>query len=518
MPKPLESSTVNAPGFYGLNTQDSSVGLEDGYATIANNAVVDKFGRIASRKGWVAEHAVNAGLSGADIRTLFEHIDPDGTITYIAAANNKLWKMDRSANTLTEITYNGGGVAPVITADNWQCASLNGRCYLFQQGYDPLVIQPSVSTTNYRRISEDASYVATVPSGGNIVLSAYGRLWAVNANAHTLYWSDTLMGYDWTTSSTNNIDMTSVFTNGSDDIVAIEAINGFLVLLCRKSIIIYGGAKDPGDLALSEVIKNVGCVARDSVQNTGNDILFLSDTGVQSLARLQQNDTALPMRDVSRNVRDDILQYVVASSAIDVKSCYNALEAVYVISFSGNSLSYCFDMRGSMENGAARATTWSLAPTAFCTTRENELLLGVGDLVGKYTGYQDNGATYRLEYYTNYRDLQLATILKILKRIAVTAIGSSAQEIIIKWGFDYSASFTSITTALTSSGAVALYGVAEYDESGPDEYTSGTALSRINTPASGSGLVLQLGFEAVIQGAQVSFQNLSIYIKQGKSI
>ena len=49
----LKPVTVVAPGFFGLNTQDSSVTLPKEYALKAENAVIDQFGRIASRRGWV---------------------------------------------------------------------------------------------------------------------------------------------------------------------------------------------------------------------------------------------------------------------------------------------------------------------------------------------------------------------------------------------------------------------------------------------------------------------------------
>lgn len=45
----LQSSTISAPGFLGVNTQESSVDLASGYALEAYNCVIDKFGRIGDR-------------------------------------------------------------------------------------------------------------------------------------------------------------------------------------------------------------------------------------------------------------------------------------------------------------------------------------------------------------------------------------------------------------------------------------------------------------------------------------
>ena len=53
MAKQLMSSSIAAPAFYGLNTQESGVTLQEGFALQADNCVIDKFGRLGARKGWL---------------------------------------------------------------------------------------------------------------------------------------------------------------------------------------------------------------------------------------------------------------------------------------------------------------------------------------------------------------------------------------------------------------------------------------------------------------------------------
>ena len=43
--KNIQTSTIAAPGFLGLNTQESSIQLSSGYALKAQNCVIDKYGR-----------------------------------------------------------------------------------------------------------------------------------------------------------------------------------------------------------------------------------------------------------------------------------------------------------------------------------------------------------------------------------------------------------------------------------------------------------------------------------------
>ena len=73
MAKPLQTSTISAPGFLGINTQDSSVDLASGYALEAYNCVIDKFGRIGARRGWQKQNtSTNVDLETNNVEFLFE--------------------------------------------------------------------------------------------------------------------------------------------------------------------------------------------------------------------------------------------------------------------------------------------------------------------------------------------------------------------------------------------------------------------------------------------------------------
>ena len=51
MSQPLQSINLVAPAFKGVNTEDSPIAQDTSFADIADNAVIDKRGRLASRKG-----------------------------------------------------------------------------------------------------------------------------------------------------------------------------------------------------------------------------------------------------------------------------------------------------------------------------------------------------------------------------------------------------------------------------------------------------------------------------------
>ena len=511
MAEEFVNGSIQAPGFYGLNLQDSSVQLSSGFALEANNCVIDKYGRIGARKGWVQASASNIDIGTSDIGSIGEVIDNGGASTILFGAVNKIFKLVGSA--VTEITNGGGGTAPTISASNWMMAPLNGALYLYQSGHDPLIFDPSVSTTTFKRVSEVSGYAGTVQSA-NIVISAYGRTWSANNSTtkSTIQFSDLLSGHVLTTGTAGYIDVSQVWPNGSDEITALAAHNGFLYVFGRRQILIYTGAKDPSSMSLSDHVSGIGCCARDSVVVTGSDVLFLSDSGVRSLARTVQEKSA-PMTDISANVRDDLVRDTTQETLANIKAVYSDVNAFYLLTFPSSSTTYCFDMRNTLQNGARRVTTWSLVPTALFSNRAKELLTGHAGYVGSYLGNLDRTATYRMAYYSNHFDLGTPSSVKMLKKVGFTIVGASGVGLALKYGFDYTNSYRSLPFYLGTS-APDEYGVAEY---GIAEYESGIVFDNQKIQAGGSGNVLQIGLEVEINSFEISVQKLDVFAKVGKT-
>ena len=518
MTQQIQTFSVSAPGFYGVNTQDSPLDLAAGYAAIATNCVIDQYGRIGSRKGWSRVNTSSGNLGANNVGVIHELVQTDGTLTVLFAGNNKLFKL--SGTSVTELTYGGGGVAPTITASNWQCASLNGITYFFQTGHDALVYDPAVSTSTYRRVTEKTGYVATVPQA-NIVISAYGRLWAANTTADnvTVYFSDLLSGHIWSTGTSGSLNVSQVWPNGSDEITGLAAHNGFLLIFGKRQILIYSGATTPSTMTLSDAVSNIGCIARDSIANTGTDVIFLSNSGIRSFLRTIQEKSA-PLRDLSKNVRNDLMTIVAAETASNIKAVYSEANAFYLINFPTATQTYCFDTKAALQDGSSRVTVWdSITPTAFLARRNGDLLIGKNGYVGKYGTYLDHTSTYRMQYFTTYADLGQPNVTSILKRIAVVVIGGSNQGFIIKWGYDFSGQYYSTTLTIPVS-TVAEYGTAEYGANGSPVayYSQGIALQTLVGQTSGSGKTVQTGFETEINGYPVSIQKIEIQAKNGKLV
>ena len=516
MAKQLMSSSIAAPAFYGLNTQESGVTLQEGFALQADNCVIDKYGRLGARKGWQTRSNAKDGSTGANANVNLIGVsnfkDVVGVDTLLSFSVDKFYKGLTNLVTLTPSTTD------TIAAGNWQAATLNDHHYFFQRGYLPLVYTNSGSADTFKSIATHTGTTGTPPSA-HTVLAAYGRLWAADTatNKNTVYFTDVLNGTKWSGGTSGNINISSVLTQGMDEIVALGAHNGFLVIFCKNNIIIYGDGDNfqagmtTSSLTLVEVIEGVGCIARDSVQNTGEDILFLSNTGIRSLSRTIQ-EKSQPMRDISKNVRDDVIQAINAENIDLIKSVYSPINAFYLITFPTSQQTFCFDTRAPLEDGSFRATIWpSVSPKGFLSI-DSTLYFAEANGVAEYRGYQDDGSKYEMAYYSNFFDLGMANVSKIVKKLSATTVGATGQSFTLKIGYDYSPVYYSYTFTL-ETGTVFEYGITEY---GVGQYSGSVLINEQKASTQGAGDIIQIGFTTDINGTPMSLQKISLYAKQGK--
>ena len=513
----IQTASVRAPGFMGLNLQDSVANLDAGFALEANNCIVDQKGRIGSRRGW---KALTTSIGSYPIGSLGEFIDYTDSSNVFACANSKIYRLD--GQTLTEIVYSESGdfdPTTEITGNNWKQCSLNGRHYFFQEGHKTLVYDPDVSTEQYNVVNEVISYQAfsetlgTCPEAATAI-TAYGRIWAAGManDKDLLCFSDLVDGNVWNTGTAGTLDVMTVWADGSDAIQALAAFNNYLFIFGKRQILIYRGAEDPSTMYLEDIVKGIGCVSRDSIAYTGSDVIFLSEVGVMSLLRTIQEKSA-PLRDLSMNVRDELVANMNSENKANIKATYYARDAFYLLHLPVTGKTYCFDTRRPLDNGGLRVTTWSgIDPVCMVAISDNRLLFGKTGVIGLYNGYSDNGNPYTFSYKSTHFEMDKPTSLKILKKVGAVFIGGNNQEITTKWAYDYEEVMESATVNLKSE-KVAEYGIDEY---GIGEYSDGTVLDDVYVNTTGNGETVQIGFEADINSIFVSLQRIDVYYKFGK--
>lgn len=519
----LAPITLVAPGSRGLNTEKEFNLLPPQWATEANNCIITDGGRIGARKGWVDQ--TTTAISGDhSIDVLHEYIQKDGTKIVISAANNKVYKnfadFSDSDNDITSST------AP--TADNWKFVNFNDYVLGVQKGHNGIQWQNSGDFT-------DLSLTTTGQTGtvdiGNDVLAAFGRAWYVDADLQTIRYSALLDHTDLSTANGGGqIDMSSVWTQGMDTVVAIAALGSNLVVFGRNHIVMWAddaGSEigvNPNNLYVIDVVEGTGCIARDSVQAIGEgDLWFLSRHGIQSLRRVIQQKNN-PLVSITKNVESLIQGYIATEIGSDsdldaVRSVFSPEENFYLLILPTNNRIVCIDTRTPFqdEDGAIvhSVTLWRMGGNIKCgVARQNgDVLLGSSGVVGKYDGFQDNTSSYLLSFWSPWLDFQeLNNRLKMLKELSAIIQITGSGSATYRWEFDFLGDTDSKTIAYVAPTG-AEWGSAEWGE---DEFAGALTIQRKNFPGSNQGQFIRVGALITVDAFNFIIQQLQLIPKVGR--
>jgi hypothetical protein len=505
MAEQLQSINLVAPAFKGVNTEDSPLAQDPSFAEIADNAVIDKRGRIAARKGHTVVTTNKTVLGTDSLYSIKEYRDDAGNTKIFSVGNNKIMSGTTTLADETPGSY-------TITANDWKIVNFNDHMFFFQRGYEPLIYSNHVGSVEALSSHPHATGVASTMYGHE-VLAAYGRLWTADfsTNKSTIYWSDLLDGAAWSGGSSGNIDVSKVWPDGYDEIVALAAHNGLLIIFGKHSIIVYDGATSPASMTLSDTVAGIGCVNRDTVQYTGTDVLFLSHTGLKSFGRTIQ-EKSMPISSLSGNITKDIIAALQNETEF-FRSVYSPEEGFYLLTFTGQDVTYCFDVRGTLENGSYRVTRWpSTKFTSFTRLENGTLHIGTTSGISTYTGYSDNGLGYRFKYYSPSLTFGDSSRVKILKKLKPTLVGANNATVFMKWAYDFDTTYA--TTEFTVGTQITgFFGESEYTTV---EFTGGQLTNQRSLNTTGYGTSVQVGLESEIDGSPLSLQEINVMALIGK--
>ena len=505
MAQPLRSIDLVAPAFKGVNSEDSPIAQDTSFAEIADNAIIDRQGRLASRKGNNVLTTNKTALGTDHIHNIHEFYDSAGNETIFSTGNNKILS---GTTTLTDVTPG----SYTITANDWKIVNFNDKAYFFQRGFDPLVHDNSNGLRTFT-VANGGATNATFKA--NEVLAAFGRLFiAGNASNDTIiYWSDLLDGNAFSGGSSGNIDVAKAWPDGADKIVALAAHNDFLVVFGEHSIIVYGGADSPASMAISDTVSGVGCIDRKTVVSIGTDLLFLSDDGLRSLGRTIQ-EKSLPISDLSRNVKQELIGFLAAKTS-PASTVYSPENYFYLLCLPDSNLVYCFDLRGRLENGSFRVTKWpSVGFKSFARDRDGTVYIGTTAGIGKYDGFDDNNSSYIFRYSSPGLTFGDPSKIKILKKIRPTIIGGNNVDIVLSWTYDFSVQANTSRFRVGSANP-GFYGESEYTQV---EFSLGDLISRKSLNCTGNGTVITVGLQTEVNGASISLQEMNVLALIGKTL
>ena len=570
MAQQQQNITISAPGFQGLNTEDSPLQQDPGFCVVADNAVVDKFGRIGSRKPWTEfTTAVNVTYSAAvgvvDTQIKTHRIgngDINGTNYVLATvgvyqydASNVLLQEDYFICKLTtavgpvyeldEISYPALGTASALA--DAKIVNFNDKLYIFSATNECLVYDGSTITklftgtndVDYIKPQDDTGVLAAAIDG-DVAAAAFGRLWVsgVNGDYQSVYYSDLLIATQWydgravpadAQNTGGIIDVNEYWPKGTDRIVGIVAHNNALFIMGRESILVYNNAAtgDPAaadGIALADTITGIGCVNRDAIANIGSDVLFVDDSGVRSLGRTIQEKSA-PLGDLTANVRRDITDIIaLTADKSTISLSYWPDENLTVVNFSNDQQAFAIEMRAPSVTGGNKVTRWTdtVWERAMYYEIDGEARVLLTSSASDYglflyeSGVSYNNEPFEFKYESNSFTFGQPANFKFVKQIDFTVVSTLTDaQAYAGWGYSGRLDYNKALTI--TAQAPAFYNVAYYNQD--DEYGPGlTTFKRYRVNAKGSGESVLIGFRTEINGNTLSLQEINVQTLIGRII
>lgn len=558
MPSRLVEFEIPRPGIYGVNTSASGDVMPKEYSVKTTNLVFSDEGYTESRPGSTNMHSqtIQAALSAAGVqrvRSIFQTVDENGADLLIIGTEDGICKL--ASGTLTNIT----GTITAPTAGNWKFVNLNDQIIGFQSGHNAIILATPSSGTFADITFTGAD--APLSSGQNAqdIYAGFGRLWVLDGDI--LRYSTILAPTNFAPTGTGNdagyFDLNAVYLNGQQSPVAITEFNGNLILFDERHITVweypwnpngtgagygggYGGSSTDPAMGVLETIGGVGCIARDSIQHTQNDLVFLSEQGVTSLSRVVQ-EKSMPIQRLSDNIRQDLLSMIRNADPTTIYSTYLEGKGTYFIGSGDESKIYLIDVAAPLPDGTYRATMWAKNAVAMAVRPQDRLSGGDDVWAAVYISDQDQylstcegyldyipnggetGSTYNITYESAWTVIneEFANNIKMPKKMGVVIKGSGAQSYDINLAFDYG----DFTDSKARTGTAVLstpsrYGVDTYGGTTEDSttayYGAAVAIKQSTLSGFGTGRIIKIKVTSTVNGSKMSLQRISINAKIGR--
>ena len=566
MAQPQQNISIQAPSFQGINSEDSPLVQDATFSSRANNAVIDEFGRIGARKGFrnfVKTYDTSLFVPPADI----------SWDTTSVSTHSMVYADGSPPMVGMEVVWRNIGGSEISTAYYWGIVDLNTdvvtllpipsahaneemvkgqlvtfggpsntEYYCFSEGnpayyIDPvgLALAPLSSDAGFIPPQDDSGDLTGGDINGDVCTTAYGRMWVsgVDGNYQRIYYSSLENPYWWydgkgvpdeSQNTAGVIDVSQYWPSGRDRIVSIKAHNNMLVVFGRNSILLYGNPQgDPaaiGGIFLQDTVEGIGLITRDAVTATGNDLLFVDDTGVRSLGRSIQ-EQSVAIGDLTANVRSDVAYFIQQTADLSTISLnYWPQEGLTVLNFVQNRKAFVMDMKKPSASGGMRVTTWTEHQWNRSLHVEDGLndtvLLGAYDGTGikEYRGYIDNVTdSYRFSYQSNPLTFGDSVRQKFPKRMDLTIVTRDAPiTAYARWGTGPTLEY--VKQLDVASQLPGFFGVAQFGNSVYGQSADTIKRYRVNTK--GSGAFITLGVDADINGGVFSLQEVNIQTLLGR--
>ena len=271
----LGMQSLRVPDFrLGINTAVPPTEIQDNEVQDLLNFEFDDSGNLSTRRG-VSQLSAD---TFSRITSLHYYTVDAGEIGILLTEGTKLQIIETNGTGLTNLT----GALTFPNNTFWQWVTFDG-----------LAIGVNGATSGTNPVQVDATATAAALSGspprGKYIAVWNSRVWIASASVLSRVHGSTLGDpQDWTTTGASGIVTIDVDTQDGDKITGLFSTRDALYIFKRRSIhrlVAFADPNTDADNIRREVVtRDVGCASAYSIQQVPNDVLFLSDQGVASLA------------------------------------------------------------------------------------------------------------------------------------------------------------------------------------------------------------------------------------------
>jgi len=262
-----------------------------------------------------------------------------------------------------------------------------------------------------------------------------------------------------------------------DEIVGLKSFREILYIFCKRSIKkLVGDTHD--NFAIQNVTDKIGCIATDSIQEVGGDVVFLAPDGIRSLAGTERNDD-LELSSVSRPVKRTLDAQLSGRVNNDFSAMPIQNKSQYRL-FIYNSTaidSAAFGLIGKLNLDQRLQFAWSLIRgmnVACCDSGY------IGNIEYSVFGHPSNGYVYRQEsgntfdgalipyvYVTPFYTIGDETLRKVLHKINMYVRKEGIFNMNISPVFNYGDSNTISppTIQVNDTQSLSIFGTGVYGTS-----------------------------------------------------
>jgi len=306
----------------GINTSKPPQEIDNSEVQDLLNIEFDDAGNLSTRRG-VTQLSAD---TFSRITSLHYFSIDSGEIGILLTEGTKLQIIETDGTGLTNLT----GALTFPNNTYWQWVTFGGLA---------VGVNGATSGTNPVKVdgTSTAAALGGTPPRGKYIAVWNSRVWIASASAFSRIHGSALgLPEDWTATGAAGAITLDVDTNDGDPITGLFATRDALYIFKRKSIHRLVAFADPNtdanNIRREVVTKDVGCVSAYSIQQIPNDVIFLSDQGVASLALVQ---TAEDFRTAfySRNIKE-LTSF--AKTTQEIPSLHCDTGAQYWISLPGS--------------------------------------------------------------------------------------------------------------------------------------------------------------------------------------